>query len=99
MKQLIAEQILSNILTDTKTHFKSTLGRFLQGVLKRDDSKSTGCKLAGQVFVGNWENVPVDVKGKILDILPVNLDKSVAYDLKKDQGSTSSHIENVPGNK
>ena len=78
MKQLLAEQILSNILVDTKTNFKSRLQRFLESILSWDNSKSTACKLAGKVFVGIWDDVPKDLKSKLRDILPANVEKSVA---------------------
>ena len=64
-------------------------------MLSCNDFKSTARKLAGQVLVGNWENVPVDVKSKLLDVFPANVEKSVAKNLGK--YVPQCHIENVPG--
>lgn len=83
MKQLLAEQTLNNILVDVKIHFKSRLQRFIKGALNYNDSESTAGTFAGQVLVGIWGEVPTDLKSKLQEILPANVERSVAYDLKK----------------
>ena len=87
MKQLLAQEILSNILVDTKTHFKSRFRTFLESLLRDGDSngnpKSEACKLTGQVFANHWNDVPIDLKRKLRDILPADVEKSVAYDVMK----------------
>ena len=51
-----------------------------------DNFKLTACKLAGQVFVGIWDDIHVNLKSKLQDVLPANVEKLVAYDLKKNLG-------------
>lgn len=87
MKQFLAEQILSNILVDTKTHFKSRLRMFLASLLRDGDSngnpKLEARRLTGQVFANHWKDVPTDLKSKLWDVLPADVERSVAYDVKK----------------
>lgn len=38
------------------------------------------------MYVGVWDEVPTDLKSKLQNILPADLEKLVAYDLKKNPG-------------
>ena len=63
LKQHLAEQILSNIIIDTKTHFKL---RFLQSLLGEYhsawDSKSGGMQA---YRAGHCKNVPTNLELKL----------------------------------
>lgn len=88
VKQLLAEQMLSNILVDVKTHFKSRLRTFLEFRLtgsgcEVDCKKKEARRLTGLLFARSWSDVPSWLRRDLEGIIPPDVEKSVAYDVKK----------------
>ena len=94
LKQLIADQILSNILVDTVIHFRLRMVTFLQSLLgegnSAQDAKMEAHMIAGRVFAGYWKDIPTNLELNLREILPGDVERSVAYDLKK---NTAKYLE------
>lgn len=50
--------------------------------------------LRGRCLWGNWDDVPIDLKSKLQNVLSASVEKSVAYDPRE---VPECYIENVPG--
>lgn len=86
-RQLIAEEILSNILVDMKTHFGSRLAKFASSLLSKTHSASTAksdaSKFARRAMAGQWASIPKDLEKALRAIFPSDVERCMAYDLKK----------------
>ena len=78
MKQLLAQQILCKdpLQVETATIHRGSikLRQFHHGQTR------------GAVFVGMWDEVPTNLKSGLEEIFPADVERSVAYDLKKNPG-------------
>jgi hypothetical protein len=91
LKQLLAEQMLTSILVDTKTHFCSRFVKLIVHMNKEPEDGQNARKasreelraaqrIASEAFAGRWENLAEALK----KVLPPDVVKSVQYDLKRD---------------
>ena len=76
----IAEEMVRNILINTKAHFKDRCIKFL--MIMMDIMKSDASSMIHEIFLGKYDNVKADVKQLMQSILPCEINKSVYYHLE-----------------
>ena len=108
LKQLLANQMLSCILIDVKSHFKSRLARLVHHLLKTENGehsdaedksirwnsreRMTAHRIASRAFADRWDEVPSEIVNVLKGVLPLDVKKNVAYDLVRDP---SRYIEST----
>lgn len=64
LKQIVAQQMLDNILTDSKTHFESRLLKTVRFLLK------SRCEVSGIGMCGDFESVSQEMRDELRSIMP-----------------------------
>ena len=78
LKTTVAEQMLSNILVDARTNFKSRVKKFIPSKLQDSiNPKREAAKMTGLIFAGKWERVPSRVSALMRGVLPSEVQVSI----------------------
>lgn len=101
LKQIVAQQILDNILVDMKTRFEFRLRKVVFSLLRdkcpefasldsisvRNKSiKRRAYQVADAIMRQDFDSIPVEIREEIWSTLPSHVEKSTRYDLMKSPG-------------
>ena len=79
LKSLVAEQMLSTVLTDVSVRFRSRCVKLC--LLAGSGKKSSALRAVDSAFFGRWQDVPSSCEGPLRRVLPEN-PANTFYDLK-----------------
>ena len=85
LKSILAEQMLTIVLTDVTTRFRSRCAKLC--ILLGAENKRAASKIVDSAFFQRWSNVPSPQKEALKRVLPENPTKdSTFYDIKASPG-------------
>ena len=94
LKQILAQQLVDNILVDIRTRTETRTLKVVTSLLKKQceisgmdhsarELKRDAAKVTRDLFQGRYDELPILIKELIIPILPVDVKKCLRYDLKK----------------